>query len=140
MIVTREDIRQVVYAKVEALRASFTDYPLKVVYTNGSTLNASEQTNPWLAVSIVYMDGEQIGLGKRPNYRSMGNLMLEAKDRPGVGTARLNRLLEHFFRPLQMSDQLLPLRTYAAKLASGGVIDGWASEAAAIPFWYDTST
>ena len=139
MIITREDARIAITTRLEAVKATWTEYPLIVEYTNSVAVNPSEQTNPWLKASILYHSGEQVGLGIKANYRALGTLLLEARDRPGRGNARVNRLIEHFFRPMHMTDLINPVRTYAARLVSA-TTDEWIAETAIIPFWYDTAT
>lgn len=139
MIVTREDIRQVVTTRVESLKASFTAYAVQVEYDNANTVNRATQSNPFLSVTFVYMDGYQTALGSNSLSRAIGTIVVEAWDKEGAGTARMNRLLEHFYRPLHMTDSMAPARTFAARFSSKRVpVQGWIAQAALIPFWYDT--
>lgn len=137
-VVTAENARQAITTKVEALRATWVDYPLVVEYSNGKSVNLSEQKDPYLSVTIVYSDGYQVGLGPTSDYRSLGTLVLEACDKEGFGTARMNKLLDHFYRSMHKTDSMFPVRTYAARFVSVPPKLGWAKQAAAIPFWYDS--
>ena len=134
----RERIRIALVDEVEALRATFTEYPLEVEYANGKVVNTATQTKPYLKVRIVYQDGDQINLALDPDYRAIGSIVVEAAVKAGSGTAEANRLLEHFYPTLQLSDRMGPLRTRAARFASKDARDGWAAEAALIPFWADS--
>lgn len=134
----REQIRSAVVAQVESLKATFVNYPLIVEYANGAAVNTAKQTDPYLRVRLVYQDGDQIDLALKPGYRLMGTLIVEACVKAGTGTAKANSLLSHFYPTLHLSDRMGPLRTRAARFASKDAKDGWAVEAAIIPFWADS--
>lgn len=134
----REQIRLAVVAKVESLKATFTDYPLVIEYTNGNVVNTADQVDPYLKVRIVYQDGAQIDLATSPGHRLMGTVVLEACVKQGTGTKAANELLGHFYPAMHMRDTIPPLRTLASRFAPGPTRDGWAIEAALIPFWADS--
>lgn len=136
----RERIRLALTERVEDLKATFTAYPLLVEYANGQVVNTATQVNPYLKVKIVYQGGDQINLALDPDHRAIGTIQVEAMVKAGTGTAQANRLLEHFYPSLHMSDSMGPLRTRAARFASREARDGWAGEAALIPFWADSTT
>lgn len=135
---TREQARVALVNAVEALKATWTAYPLLVEYDNRITVNRGTQTNPFLCVSLNYMGGEQLSLGTNPGYRNMGVIALEAHIKEGQGSKLANDLLQHFFPILQMTDAFAPLRTYAGRHTSKPPKDGWDNEIVLIPFWYDT--
>ena len=134
----RELVRTALVAKVETLRASFMAYPLKVEYANGIKVNTALQTNPYLKAWIVYQDGQQVNLALNPDHRLIGTIVLEACVKEGSGTKAANTLLEHFYPAIHMKDTIPPLRTLAARFSSKPASDGWAAEAAIIPFWADS--
>ena len=135
----RELIRIALVTKVESLKATFSSYPLVIEYANGNVVNTALQKNPYLRVWIVYQDGQQIDLSNKPGYRLIGTLVVEACVKAGTGTSAANKLLEHFYPELQMKDTIKPIRTLAARFASKEAgSDGWATEAALIPFWADS--
>lgn len=134
----REDIRLAVVAQVEALKGTFPDYLLLVEYANGLVINTATQVDPYLRVRIVYQDGDQIDLAAKPGHRLIGTLLVEACIKAGTGTSKANKLLSHFYPTLHLSDRMGPLRTRAARFASKDAKDGWAAEAALIPFWADS--
>ena len=134
---TREQVRQALTARVIAIKASWTDYPLEVEFDNFDTVNQATQTLPYLRVSLVYLDGYQTDLGPNAGHRVLGTLVVEAMVKQGAGTAQANRLLEHFYPKLHMSSAMMPLRTQAARYGSAPPKDGWVAQAALIPFWYD---
>lgn len=134
----RETIRENFVTKVTALAATFPDYSLKVEFSNGVKVNTALQTDPYLKAWIVYQDGQQVNLSMTPDYRLMGTLVLEACIKEGSGTKAANRLLEHFYPAIHMKDTMAPIRTLAARFSSKPASDGWAAEAAIIPFWADS--
>ncbi len=135
----RELIRIALVTKVESLKATFSSYPLVIEYANGNVVNTALQKNPYLRVWIVYQDGQQVDLSNKPGHRLMGTLVVEACVKAGTGTSAANKLLGHFYPELQMKDTIKPLRTLAARFASKEAgSDGWATEAALIPFWADS--
>lgn len=134
----RERIRLALTNKVEALKLTFTDYPLVIEYANGQVVNTATQTQPYLKVKIVYQGGDQINLALDPDHRAIGTIQVEAMVKAGTGTGAANRLLEHFYPALHLSDTMGPIRTRAARFASRDAKDGWAAEAALIPFWADS--
>lgn len=134
----RESVRQAFVTKVTELASTFTAYTLKVEFSNGAKVNTSLQTDPYLRAWIVYQDGQQVNLSLTPDYRLMGTLVLEACVKEGSGTKAANQLLEHFYPAIHMKDTFPPIRTLAARFASKPTSDGWAAEAAIIPFWADS--
>jgi len=137
-IVTREQVRVALATKINSTLALWADYPLEVEYDNKMTVNRATQSNPFLCVSMVYMDGEQIALGENGGNRVMGVIVLEANVKEGSGTAQANTLLDFFYPVVHKTDSMPPLRTQAAKFSSKPAKDGWVAQAALIPFWYDS--
>ena len=134
----RESVRLALVGKVQALAATFTAYPLEVEYANGIKVNTALQKNPYLKAWIVYQDGQQVNLSMTPDHRLIGTIVLEACVKEGSGTKAANALLEHFYPAIHMKDTIPPLRTLAARFSSKPASDGWAAEAAIIPFWADS--
>jgi hypothetical protein len=137
MINVRELGRKAVVSKIESLKVNFTDYPLVVEYANSVVVNTSTQQNPYLKAHIVYQDGLQTSLGTVPTYRMLGTIVLEACVKEGTGTKQANDLLSYFYPELHLTDTMFPVRTLAARFSSKAAKDGWAAEAALIPFWID---
>lgn len=136
---TREDVRIKLTERIEALKLTWTDYPLVVEYDNAEAVNEAEQSTPYLSVRQVYMDGYQTSLSLNPTHRALGTIILEARAKQGEGTARLNKLLEHFYPSVHMTDSMSPLRTFAARFGSSPAKLGWVGQAALIPFWFDSA-
>lgn len=133
----REEVRKALTSKVEMLRLTWPEFTLLVEYDNFDTVNLATQSDPFLCISMVYQGGFQAALGPAAPTRVMGTLVVEAKVKAGSGTAQANRLLEHFYPALHMTDSMLPLRTFAARFSSAPARSGWVAQAALIPFWYD---
>jgi len=138
MKVTREDVRQKIVLKLEQLKSLWTAFPLAIEYDNLAKVNLATQSEPYICFNIVYQDGNQIGLGYKSGFRVMGTLVLEVKVKEGSGNAKANLLLDHFVSPIHMTDSLVPLRTMASKYASKSAVNGWTTQAALIPFSYDS--
>ena len=134
---TREQARVALVNAVEALKATWTAYPLTVEYDNRMAVNRATQTNPFLCVKLRYMGGEQIALGENGGHRLMGIIELEANVKEGQGSKLANDLLQHFYPSLHKTDAHSPLRTYAARFSSKPPTKGWDNEVALIPFWFD---
>ena len=52
---TREDVRIKLTERIEALKLTWTDYPLVVEYDNAEAVNEAEQSTPYLSVRQVYI-------------------------------------------------------------------------------------
>ena len=137
-IVTREQARVALATRVNTLASAWTSYALQVEYDNKLTVNRATQSLPFLCVSMVYVDGEQIALGPNGGNRAIGVIVLEANVKEGSGTAEANALLDYFYPQIHKTDSMPPLRTYVAKFSSKPAKDGWVAQAALIPFWYDS--
>lgn len=136
---TREEARVALVTKVEALKATWTAYTLVVQYDNRLLVDLAKQTNPYLRVSMEYLDGNQIALGPNGGHRLIGAIVVEAWVKEGAGMKQANDLLQHFYPSMHMTDSMFPLRTYAAQFRSGNAVKGWVAEAAIIGFWHDAT-
>ena len=134
-MVTLEQARTAIATRVNALVATWVAYTLEVEWDNRNNINFATQTNPYLCVEIMLIDGQQAGLTS--THRVFGSLILTARVRKGQGTALANALLEHFYPSLQMSDSMFPVRTHAARIIQEKPVNDWAGQTAVIPFWYD---
>ena len=137
MICDREIARQKIVQAIENLRAT-APVPNVIVEFEGQTaVNVSTATQPYVKVWIDYIDGMQLGLGTNSGDRAMGSIIIEARQRQGVGMSAINNLLTHFYTPIHRSDALIPVRTRSARHASPPPLDGWVRVGVAIPFWWD---
>jgi hypothetical protein len=120
-----------------ALLALKATYPggLEVELPNQVELDPAAQTAPFMKVRIVYQDGYQASLSR--HHRVIGHLVLECWVNAGLGTKPANDMMEHFYKPLHMSDSIPGVRTYAAKFIANLPRPGWDIHPVIIPFWFD---
>lgn len=138
MIADRELARVNIVTAIEGLRATAPTPNVLVEYDNMKLVNVSTEQKPYLKVWIHYIDGEQIGLGPNSGERAMGTLIVEARAREGTGTSALNKLIDYFYKALQRTDAMFPVRTKAAKHVSPPNLEGWSRIGVAIPFYWDS--
>lgn len=137
MICNRETARQKIVQAIENLRATAPLPNVLVEYEGQTSVNVSTVTQPYVKVWIDYIDGMQIGLGPNSGDRAMGSIIIEARQRQGVGMSVINNLLTHFYKTIHRSDDLFPVRTRSARHASPPPMEGWVRVGVAIPFWWD---
>lgn len=137
-VVTRDMVRQALVNKIISLKNTFTAFPLEVEYDNKVTIDLTKQQKPFLQFSIVYQDGEQVGLGIETPSRVMGTIVMAVRGREGSGVVDMDKVVDHFLRAIGKTDTIGPVRTYAARFSSSPSMNGWVSQAALVPFWYDT--
>lgn len=137
MTCNREIARQKIVQAIENLRATAPLPNVLVEYEGQTSVNVSTATQPYVKVWIDYIDGMQIGLGPNSGDRAMGTIIIEARQRQGVGMSVVNNLLTHFYQPIHRSDDLFPVRTRSARHASPPPMEGWVRVGVAIPFWWD---
>jgi len=141
MIVTLETVRAAVVSKLEELRWKLPE-PVVIEYDNHPDVNSPSQGSaPYLKVSILWQDGEQLGLSDiQPGHRLQGVLVLEALAREGAGMKKVYELLDGMYPELQMSSCMYPVKTQAARPASRPTVSGWMGAAMVIPFWAESFT
>jgi hypothetical protein len=140
MAVTKEESRVAIVTKIEALKATFSpspSYTLVIEYENRNLVNWATRTDPVLCVEILYIDGFQSNLAANTNHRVMGSILLKALVKKGQGVMAANKLLEHFYPAMHMSEAMFPVRTRATRLTKEPMEKDWFCEVAVIPFWYD---
>lgn len=135
---SREAARTAVMSAIQTLAATWVAYPLLVEYENRTVVNLSTQDNPYLCVDLVYISAEQAELSRSPRHRAFGHIKLTVHIKKGQGVKPANDLLEHFFVPLQQSDTLGPVRTFAADFVRATERDGWMLYPVLVPFYCDT--
>lgn len=136
--VSRDDVRKKAVQRLQALAASFARFPLVIEYDNRVTVDLTTQQKPYVKFSMVYQDGEQSSLGKGVTRRVMGSMVIAVMSRVGSGVEEGDAVLDHLWRHMSQTDEMLPLRTYAARFSSSPSMLGWVSQAALVPFWYET--
>jgi hypothetical protein len=103
-------MRQGIVTVIEQARAAWNagghGYQLLVDYENRNAVDLASQVDPYLAVDIVFRDGEQIDLGDSPVVCDDGQIMLAVGVKEGSGTQKASELLD-FIRPyLQLRDDI----------------------------------
>jgi hypothetical protein len=132
---TVESNRQSIVTVIEQAKAAWLDYTLAIDYENRQLLNLADQVDPYLAVDIVYMDGDQLDLGPNPLVCDYGQIVISAGMKEGGGTAKLMALLDHFRPYLQLRDDIGDVRTQAARIHKGVPRAGFWYVPMSIPFW-----
>lgn len=127
--------RAAIMTIVEQIQTDFTAYPLYIESENAAELNAATQTNPYLAVDIVMLGGEQIDMGPHPRKRQRGQIQLSAVVRAGDGTVAAAQLLD-FCAPYfdLLNGSLVQCHSFNALKAR--TVKEWYYVPAIINFWY----
>lgn len=125
---------------IEAAKTAWTDYTLKVDYENRDATALADQTNPYLAVDIVWLDGEQLDLGPSPLTEKIGQIVLAVGVKEGAGTDKVLKLLDHLETYLEMKDNIgSGVRTHASVPTKARVFKGFYYQPLIIPFWMVTT-
>lgn len=131
-----ESARQSIVTAIEAAKTGNPVTGLIIEYDNRIIVDTQTQTNPYLAVMIMWMRGEQADLSATPLHRMYGQIHLAAVVKEGSGSAAANGLLDWFYPRLQRKS-LGAVRTLMADLAPVKPFQGWQYFPVLIPFWYD---
>ena len=132
----RESARKGLTEAIVALQATFPG-GIVVELPNMLVVNLPEQKEPWLKVKIVYKDGWQASLSSDRHHRTIGMLILEAWVPAGSGIKAANDILEHFYKPIHMTDSVPGVRTMGAKPVECFGKPGWEVTPVVVPFWFD---
>jgi hypothetical protein len=132
----RENIRVAITTEVARLASLWTEYVL-AIETEGRSVDTATQTDPYLCLEITFQDGMQADLNTRPIHRIIGGIVLSAAVKKGEGSRKADRLLEHFYSAMQMTDRMSPARTYATSFLPTEESPTWMKYRAIIPFWAD---
>ena len=142
MKVDREEVRKALVAKVKAL--CDVDFPLlRVSWPGFAKVDVSQDKTPYMNVRLIYMDGDDVGIGPDVDLRNMGTIQLECCYKEGdlVGMVTVNNLIDKLLPLLSSNDSMYPVRTYPARQVTppNGPESGWSEEGVVVPFWYDSS-
>ena len=132
---SREAARIDINTAISVAAAAWGAYTVLVDYENRDLVDYASQTNPHLAVDIVYYDGKQMDLGAAPTIGRYGQIMLAVCVQEGQGTSRANQLMDHFESALQLKNWSL-VRTHAAKPQRSVNRKGWFCLVTLVDFWY----
>lgn len=121
---------------VEAARATFPT-PLVIQYDNQTPPDVAALTEPWLSVSIEFLDAYQGDISSRPLHRHIGAIKLTANSHQGSGTAKSLNLLRHFTLALQRKNHGIVRTMLADVRVPAPPKDNIHTVTHAVPFWFD---
>lgn len=134
---SRAQIRTDLVTAVEAAKTGFSPgYTLVIEYDNRIIVDTKTQTDPFMCVKILLLDGQQIGLSDDPKHRITGQLHIQAAVPEGEGVAKANELLD-WFTPRLHRKALGTVRTQMAVMAKPTPHLGWEYHTVIVPFWTD---
>jgi hypothetical protein len=122
---------------VQAAAASFAAFQVVVDYDNKNLVDYAAQVKPYLAVDIIYYDGQQMDLGAKPLVGAYGQIALAVCTQEGKGVLLSDQLMDHLVANLQLKDWPL-VRTQAARPQPSRTVKGWYTTVTFINFWYHT--
>lgn len=135
---SREAARVEIVTAIEALKTAWTGgYTPVIDYDNRELVNIAGQTNPYLSVELVYLDGQQMDLGPQPLVGTYGQIWLAVLVKRGKGTSQANALMDYFEKGLQLQRWTLvstqvkrpqPARQLKENYALVSLIDFWYHE------------
>jgi hypothetical protein len=132
---SRTAARVDIVTAVQAAATSFAAFPVVVDYDNKNMVDYAAQVKPYLAVDIVYYDGQQMDLGINPLVGAYGQIALAVCVQEGKGVLPSELLMDHFVSNLQLKQWSL-VKTHAAKPQPSVVRKGWYCTVTLINFWY----
>lgn len=109
--------------------------PLVLAYQNQTVFNIDSQVDPYLAVEIHFLGGEQISIGDIKVVTEFGQVHLIAHSKENSGTKVNQAILDHFRPYLELKSFSL-IRTQVGRGSMAYVIGGWNCWPLIIPFWY----
>lgn len=135
-----ESTRVALVTAIEALKLTYTaDTSLVIEYDNRTAVDPAQQTKPYLAAQIKFIDGFQADISDNPLHRLVGQLYLVAWVKDNTGSAVANLLLEHFYRGLQRK-QFGAVRLRMAIPTKQAKVQDWVGFPVILPFWTDQTT
>lgn len=131
-------MRSDIITEVERARAAWSAYTLKVEYPNKDLINLAEQTDPYLAVDLVFFGARQMDLGLQPFTRHTGRILFAAGVKEGAGQLAAVKLLDHLHPYFHLRHDLGVVRTAEAQAGGFRKAMGWHFELLTVSFWSDT--
>lgn len=132
---TLSELRQTVRAVAQQIINDHTAYPLVVETDNRDVVDQAFQVNPYLAISIKPLRGEQAEIGVAPLSKMEGQIQISAVVKDGSGTADAEDLLD-FVLPYFHLQNLATVQCQAAFPTGGREVKGWWYESAIVPYYY----
>ena len=134
---TLTQLRQTVMTVVQQIVTDHTSYPLVVETSNRDVVDQATQTNPYLAISIKPLSGDQAEIGPSPYSQQLGQIQIAAVVKDGAGVADALALLD-FVLPYFHLKVLSTVQCQAAYPVGGREVKGWWYESAIVPYFYFT--
>jgi hypothetical protein len=134
---TLTQLRQAVMTVVQQIVTDHTAYPLVVETPNRDVVDQAAQVNPYLAIAVKPLTGEQAEIGIAPLSRMDGQIQISAVVKDGAGVADAEALLD-FVLPYFHLQNLATVQCQAAHAVGGREVKGWWYESAIVPYYYFT--
>lgn len=121
----------------EAARAAWVGppSPLVVSYENQKNLDIDRQTEVYLCVDILYVDGQQLSIGKTKALADYGQVHLVAHTKKDAGSLKAQALLSHFRNFFELKNFAVA-RTHASRQGGSYPVPGWVCTPLIVPFWF----
>jgi hypothetical protein len=131
-----EAARAAIFARVDA--GWTATYPAEPVeYENRRTVDRNAHPGPFLAVELVWSDGEQAELGNDPLIRYRGAIYCVVYVREGEGSAVGQTRLGYLASLLGVTS-FGGVHTQAPKPVPGHDVPGWYRHILRVPFYFGT--
>ena len=88
-----EQARIDIATAAQAIQTAWTAYPLQIELDNRSTVDLSQQTDPYLCIEVVPISGLQADMADKPLVKQLGQILISAVAREGSGQSASNLLL-----------------------------------------------
>ena len=131
-----ETARQNIVTAIEAAKTGAPTSNLVIEYDNRIVVNTQTQTDPYLAVHVMFMGGAQADLSDAPIHRVYGQIHLAAVVKEGQGSAKALALLDFFFPQLQRKTFGI-VHTHMADTTPVKTLNGLVYYPILVPFWFD---
>jgi len=129
-----EDARAAIFARIDTgWSAAYPTEPAE--YENRRTVDRNAHPGPFLAVEVVFADGEQAELGTDPMIRYPGAIYCVVYVRPGAGTAT-GLARQGYLATLLGVKQFGGVNTLAPKPVPGHDVPGWYRHILRVPFFF----
>lgn len=128
-------IREALFGLVKTTAAGLTPVPV-LVFQNLHLVDENDQQSPFIYVSLKFTEGQQVSMESAPRTRYWGELLLFGHCREGEGTKTISTMLDGMAAGLKYQ-QVSGVSLMAPRPMTGGVANGWYSQALALTFYGD---
>lgn len=120
---------------VQQIVTDWTTYTLLVETDNREAIDQGAQTNPYLKVSIVDLQAEQMDLGAQPFKVQYSQILLSVCVKSGAGTLAGKQLLD-FIAPYFDLKDFTTVRCHEFEAVKAKKVAGWWEMPAVVNFWF----